>query len=162
MAARPASVINGWTILVHPLFLDQIAATVADINRARRKDPINFRKKNCAKRLAAILKLAFEDIPQNPTNPIYRQGGTIGPAFTHWHRAKFFQQYRLFFRYDLKAKIIIYAWVNDDDTKRAYDSRTDAYAVFGKMLVNGNPPNDWASLMAAAQTAATLTDLLPS
>ncbi|MBC7636929.1 MAG: type II toxin-antitoxin system YhaV family toxin [Acetobacteraceae bacterium] len=161
MAAQPGLVVNGWTILVHKLFVDQIAATVTEIERARSKDPINFSKKNCAKRLAAILKLAFEDIPHNPANPIYRQGGTIGPAFTHWYRAKFFQQYRLFFRYDLKARIIIYAWVNDDDTKRAYDSRTDAYAVFGKMLANGNPPNDWASLMAAAQTGATVAGLAP-
>ncbi len=146
MPHATALAVNGWTILVHPLFLDQIAATVADIERARRKDRINFRKKNCAKRLAAILKLAFEDIPQNPANPAYRQGGPLGVAFTHWHRAKFFQQYRLFFRYDLKAKIIIYAWVNDDDTKRA----------------NGSPPNDWASRMAATKTAAALINPAPT
>ncbi len=78
MAAQPGLVVNGWTILVHKLFLDQISAIVAEIERARSKAPINFSKKNCAKRLAAILKLALEDIPHNPANPLYRQGGTIG------------------------------------------------------------------------------------
>ena len=37
-------------------------------------------------------------------------------------RAKFFQQYRLFFRYHAQAKVIVFAWVNDEDTKQAYGS----------------------------------------
>ena len=50
---------------------------------------------NCSKRLAAILKLAFEVIPHDPANTTYQQGGTLGRAYTHWQRAKFFKQYRL-------------------------------------------------------------------
>lgn len=52
------------------------------------------------------------------------------------------QRFRLFLRFDTKAKVIIYAWVNDEDTKRTYGSKNDAYAVFRKMLDNGNPPDD--------------------
>ena len=63
------------------------------------------------------------------------------------HIAKFFQQYRLFFRFHLEKKIIIYTWVNDENTKRAYDKKTDAYTVFKKMLKNGNPPNNWDDLL---------------
>ena len=33
-------------------------------------------------------------------------------------RAKFFQQYRLFFRFHQASRIIVYAWVNDADTRR--------------------------------------------
>ena len=29
---------------------------------------------------------------------------------------------------------IVFAWVNDEDTKRAYESGDDAYQVFRKML----------------------------
>ncbi|MNN42713.1 Toxin YhaV [compost metagenome] len=36
---------------------------------------------------------------------------------------------------------------------RAYESKTDAYRVFAKMLANGNPPDDWDSLLAAARLA---------
>ena len=46
----------------------------------------------------------------------------------------------------MRSKVIIYAWVNDDRTKRAYGSKTDAYAVFRGMLVSKNPPNDWVAL----------------
>ena len=85
------------------------------------------------------------------TLPVYRQGATLGDDRKHWFRAKFFQQYRLFFRFHQTSKIIVYAWVNDEDTKRAYDSNTDAYLVFKKMLDRGYPPDEWDELLAAAK-----------
>ena len=51
------------------------------------------------------------------------QGGTLAEDHKHWWRAKFFQQYRLYFRYHLPSKVIVFAWVNDQDTKRAVDKR---------------------------------------
>ena len=47
--------------------------------------------------------------------------------------------------------MIVLAWVNDEDTKRAYESGDDAYRVFRKMLESGNPPDDWKILLAEAQ-----------
>jgi Toxin with endonuclease activity, of toxin-antitoxin system len=35
--------------------------------------------------------------------------------------------------------------------KRAYDSNTDAYLVFKKMLDRGRPPDDWDELVAAVK-----------
>ncbi|SFC29977.1 toxin YhaV [Marinospirillum celere] len=142
--------INGWTIYAHPLFLEQVERLKNQVKRLKDKDPEGYRKKSASKRLAAIIKLALHDIPQDPAGAQYRQGHTLGAGHTHWHRAKFFQQYRLFFRYDLESKILIYAWVNDDKTKRAFESKQDAYTVFYKMLKNGNPPNSWAQLKAEA------------
>lgn len=101
--------------------------------------------------MAAILKLTNEVIPQDPTLAIYRQGNTLGEQHKHWLRAKFFQQYRLFFRYHEASKIIVYAWVNDEDTKRAYESKSDAYRVFAKMLGQGHPPDDWEALLNEAK-----------
>lgn len=148
--AKVSLVINGWTVFAHPLFLDQLEATMGQVEALRLKDPSGFRQKNASKRLAAIFKLAFEVIPQEPERPEYRQGNTLGEKHKHWFRAKFFQQYRLFFRYHKDTKIIIYAWVNDEDTKRAYESGDDAYRVFCKMLENGQPPDDWSALLAEA------------
>ncbi len=144
--------INGWSIYAHPLFLDQIETLIAEVEKAKKKDPAGYRKKRAAKLLAAILKVAFEDIPGDPARDIYRQGDTLGAAYRHWFRAKFLQQFRLFFRYQQSGatKVIILAWVNDDSTLRAYDSATDAYAVFQKMLSRGNPPDTWEDLVAAA------------
>jgi hypothetical protein len=57
--------INGWTIYAHPLFLDQLEAMIGSVEQARRKDPRGYKNKRAAKLLAAVLKVAFEDIPAN-------------------------------------------------------------------------------------------------
>ncbi|MEA5418283.1 type II toxin-antitoxin system YhaV family toxin [Spirulina sp. CCNP1310] len=146
-------VINGWNIFAHPLFLKQFEELVAQVEHLRRKFPQDYQKNNATKRLAAIAKLAFEIIPQDPTRNEYRQGSTLGDDYKHWFRAKFFQQYRLFFRYHQESKIILLAWVNDEKSKRAYESNTDAYRVFRKMLESGHPPDDWHNLLKEAKSA---------
>jgi len=147
-------VINGWTVFAHPLFLAQLEATVQKVEVLKEKDPIGYVKKNDNKRLAAVVKLAFDVIPQDPTRPEYRQGITLGDSYKHWFRAKFFQQYRLFFRYHAPSKVIVLVWVNDEDTKRAYESGADAYRVFRRMLASGHPPDDWNQLLKEAKPAA--------
>ena len=151
-AGKPVPLsIHGWTIFAHPLFLAQIEALVQQVEGIKKKDPRGYAKKNATKRLTAITKLAFDVIPQDPARPEYRQGDTLGDEYKHWFRAKFFQQYRLFFRYHAVSKVIVFAWVNDDDTKRAYESSDDAYRVFRKMLESGRPPDDWNQLLAGAR-----------
>jgi toxin YhaV len=56
----------------------------------------------------------------------------------------------LFFRYHTPSKVIVFAWVNHEDTKRAYQSDDDAYRVFRQMLESGHPPDDWDQLLAEA------------
>ena len=143
--------VGGWTIFTHPLFLDQLDVLIQQVETLKQKDPVGFVKKNAAKRLAAIAKLAFEVIPADSTRPEYRQGSTLGDAHRHWFRAKFFQQYRLFFRYHGPSRVIVFAWVNDEATKRAYESADDAYRVFRKMLESGHPPDHWDRLLAEAR-----------
>ncbi len=149
---RPAPlVIHGWTVFAHPLFLAQLESLITQVEALKQKDPVGYVKKNASKRLAAITKLAFDIVPQDPTRPDYRQGNTLGDEHKHWFRAKFFQQYRLFFRYHAASRLIVFAWVNDEDTKRAYESIDDAYRVFRKMLESGQPPDDWNRLVAEAE-----------
>lgn len=145
--------VNGWSIYVHPLFLEQIEALIAEVEKLRARDPKGWRRKNATKRLAAIFKLVSEVIPADPGSPGFRQGDSLGPARRYWFRAKFFQQYRLFFRFDTASGIIVIAWVNDDETLRAYGSRSDAYATFKGMLENGDPPEDFDALLRAARHA---------
>ena len=147
MSDNEPLVINSWRIYAHPLFINQLEKLISKVENLRQKYPQEYKQKNAIKRLAAINKLAFEIIPQDPTRKEYRQGNTLGKEYKHWFRPKFFQQYRLFFRYHQQQKIIIYAWVNDTESKRAYESKTDAYRVFAKMLDNDNPPNNWQMLL---------------
>ena len=154
-AGKPAPlVVHGWTVFAHALFLEQLETLARQVDAFKQKDPVGYVKKNANKRLAAITKLAFDVIPQDPTRPEYRQGNTLGDDHKHWFRAKFLQQYRLFFRYHAPSKVIVLAWVNDEDTKRAYESSVDAYRVFRNMLESGHPPDDWDQLLADAQSSA--------
>lgn len=153
--------IHGWAVFAHPLFLAQLEALAQQVEAFKQKDPAGYLRKNATKRLAAITKLAFDVIPQDPTRPEYRQGKALGDDYKHWFRAKFFQQYRLFFRYHAQAKVIVFAWVNDEDTKRAYESSDDAYRVFRNMLESGHPPDDWEQLLREARAEGSRPRLVP-
>ncbi|MEY4208000.1 MAG: hypothetical protein RLZZ20_1152 [Pseudomonadota bacterium] len=144
-------VVNGWSLFLHPLFHEQLTQLREEVHKLRQKDPVGYINKNASKRLAAVTRLMYEIIPQDPGRPEYRQGLSLGSEHKHWFRAKFFQQYRLFFRFHTSAKIIVYAWVNDETTLRAYNSKDDAYLVFKKMLDSGNPPGSWEALLAQSQ-----------
>lgn len=151
MSTTPPLQINGWSIFAHPLFLDQLEDLLEQVEALHEKDPANYHKKNASKLLAAIVKLSFDSIPQDPSRKEYRQGNTLGKDNKHWFRAVFYQQYRLFFRYHSQSKIILLVWVNDESSKRAYGSKSDAYQVFKKMLDDGCPPNDWDTLLKEAK-----------
>ncbi|MCR9072751.1 MAG: type II toxin-antitoxin system YhaV family toxin [Alphaproteobacteria bacterium] len=147
-------VVNGWSIYAHPIFLDQLEGLIKEVEERKRRDPKAWQKKNCTKRLAAIFKLVGQDIPTDPGAPQFRQGGTLGDDRKHWFRAKFFQQYRLFYRFKSDAKVIVLAWVNDEKTLRGYGGKSDAYATFKGMLDGGNPPDDFDALLKEAAKAA--------
>ena len=151
---EPPFSVNGWTLYAHPLFLDQIDTLIDEIKSRKRRHPKTWHKKNAAKRLKAILRLVFEIVPADTASPIFRQGDTLGSERKHWFRAKFFQQYRLFFRFDSQARVIVFAWVNDTESKRAYGSKTDAYATFRHMLNAGRPPDDFEVLKAEAEATS--------
>ena len=147
-------VVNGWTLYTHPLLLDQLEKLTTAVEKAKAKDPQGWARTANAKTLAAVRSLMLETVPSDPTRPEYRQGGTLDATRKHWFRAKFGNgRFRLFFRYDSRFRIIIFAWVNDETTLRTYGSKSDAYAVFKGMLDKGNPPDDWPALLQAASAA---------
>ena len=151
--AIPPLAINGWRIYAHPLFLDQLDALISEVHQLRRKDPRGYRHKNASKRLAAIARLMLQDIPRDPARKEFLQGSALGANHRHWRRAKFFQQFRLFFRFQARSKVIVLGWVNDTGSKRAYGSKSDAYRVFQAMLAREQPPDDWDQLLQDAERA---------
>ena len=156
MSADPSAplIIHGWTIYAHPLFLAQVEALARQVESFKQKDPAGYVRKNASKRLAAILKLAFDVIPHDPTRPEYRQGGTLGEDRQHWFRAKFFQQYRLFFSLPR---------IEPGDRVRVGQRRRQPARLpeRGRCLPSvsqdagkGHPPDDWNRLLAEARAEA--------
>jgi toxin YhaV len=143
---------HGWVLLFHECIVEQLQKLHTAAARAQRRDPKDFARNANVKLFRALSQLMLETVPGDPTRDEYRQGNTLGPAYCHWRRAKIGRRFRLFFRYDSKARTIVFAWVNDEQMLRATGSRSDPYAVFEKMLERGNPPDDWAKLVAASRS----------
>lgn len=143
-------VVNGWRLLVWTAFADRWRDLRGEVERLRIRDPENYRKSADAKLLASLRDSVLRDIPANPGAKRYRQGKTLGTDFTHWRRDKLFDRFRLFFRYSSQHRMIIYTWLNDENTLRKRGARTDTYFVFRKMLERGRPPDDWEALVRAS------------
>lgn len=111
-------VVNGWAIFAHPVFLGRLEALTRQVEALRENDPGGCLRKNAARRLAAIARLAFEAIPQAPSHARYREGRLPGEEHMHWFSAWFFRRYRLHFRFHEASKVIVLAWVSDEGLKR--------------------------------------------
>ena len=147
-------VVNGWRLLVWPEFADRWRALRAEVERLRRQDPEGYRHAAAAKLLAAVRDAVLRDIPTDPGADRYRQGQTVGEEYGHWRRVTLFARFRLFFRYSSRHRVIVYAWLNDENTLRKRGARTDPYFVFRRMLERGRPPDDWEALLAACHERA--------
>jgi toxin YhaV len=139
--------VNGWLLLFHQGFVDQLRTLATACRKAEAADPTGFRANANVKLLAAVARLILEIVPADPTRPEYRQGNTLGKTYRDWFRVRFFQRFRLFFRYHGKARIIVFAWLNDETTLRARGARNDPYTVFRAKLERGDPPSDWNALV---------------
>lgn len=153
--ARPAPatirplVCHGWTLLQWEGFTDRWSGLAAQVTELKATDSTGYREHPAARFLASLHKLVTETIPADPANTAFRLGTTMGDDAKFWRRAKFHGRYRLFFRYQSEQKIILYAWLNDENTLRKSGARSDAYAVFRQMIESGKPPSNWETLMAA-------------
>jgi toxin YhaV len=148
---------HGWGLLGHALLLGQLDRLMAAAERARQSDPSGWQGNANVKLLASLRDLMLDRVPRDPLAAAFRQGNTLGPAHRHWFRAKFgANRFRLFYRADSTARIVVYAWVNDRDTLRKSGAASDPYAVFAAMLATGNPPDDWPALLAAARDPAVM------
>jgi toxin YhaV len=142
--------VNGWTLLFHDCIAEQLSRLHAGARRAERQDPAGFETNANVRLFRTLSHLLFHTVPEDPSRDDYRQGNTLGPTHRHWRRAKIGRRFRVFFRFDSRSRVIVYAWVNDEATLRSSGSRSDPYAVFTRMLGRGHPPSDWHSLVSAS------------
>jgi toxin YhaV len=150
---------HGWRLFAHPLFLSQYQKLADRVLKLAGADPKGYPSHPSAKLLATVHHLILEAIPSDPGAAAFRQGNTLGPGNRHWFRAKFHGRYRLFFRFSSEAKIIIYAWVNDEGTLRKTGAKSDPYQVFQSMLEAGDPPRSFPELIRRSKK---FTARLPS
>jgi toxin YhaV len=140
-----------WDLRGHPAFLAAIDEYKKRAIESQGKLSADELVNRNIKQLNALFTLIYGTVPSNPADPKFRLGNILGEKYRHWLRAKFRQQYRVFFRYSTRSQAIVYAWVNDDETLRSYGSKTDAYVFFRKLLESGKVPNNWIELVAESK-----------
>ncbi|WP_292059436.1 type II toxin-antitoxin system YhaV family toxin [Brevundimonas sp. UBA5936] len=144
---KPFAEVNGWRLFLHDSFrgdYERLRDEVAQLKAADPEGYVSHAKAKLFKRITDIISI---EVPADPNAAAYQLGNTMGSTHRHWRRAKFLQRFRLFYRFDSRTKMIIYVWVNDENTLRKAGSKTDPYAVFKGRLGKGDPPTDWDDLM---------------
>jgi toxin YhaV len=144
-------IVNGWRLFQYRLFATQLDELERKVTEIAIREPESYRQHPSAKLLATVHRYVADTIPRDPTAAEFRQGNTLGKDNRHWFRAKFHQRFRLFFRFSSSAKIIVYAWINDENTLRKRDAKTDVYTVFQSMLEAGDPPQSFDDLLKHAK-----------
>jgi toxin YhaV len=144
-------VVNGWRLFAHPLFAQQLERLTARVEILAAQGPTTYKDQPATKLLATIRRYILEVIPRDPNASEFRQGNTLGEDNRHWFRAKFHERYRLFYRFSSQDRVIIYAWVNDEESLRRAGAKTDPYTIFRNMLASGNPPSSMRQLLDASK-----------
>lgn len=147
---------NGWWLVFHPGFRTPLLALQEEVAGIERRAEAGWETGSKPKLLKRILDLILKEIPANPGARTFEQGNTLGADARGWRRAKFLGRFRLFFRFDSGSKVIVYAWVNDENTLCKSGSATDPYSVFRGMLLGEDPPTNWKKLLDACRTQEEL------
>jgi toxin YhaV len=158
-------IVNGWMLFVHPLFSSLYENLVKEADKIMSKRPLDYKNHPKVKLLAKVTELILEDIPNDPSHDKFNQGSTLGTMNRCWKRAKF-GRYRLFFRFQSGAeqkrtpeKVIVYAWLNDENTIRKDGDKNDVYAVFERKLRSGKPPASIEDLVVESKQLKLTTKL---
>lgn len=106
--------VDGWTLLFHECIVEQLSRLHSAALKAERQDPTGFEGNANVRLFRALSHLLLHAVPGDPSREEYRQGSTLGTAHRHWRRAKLGQRFRVFFRFDSRSRVVVYACVNDE------------------------------------------------
>lgn len=143
-------VLNGWTFLGWPAFDARWIALIRAVTAQRKANKNALARSAEATVLAAIVRVIRDRIARDPNAAEHR----LRPPLGAWRRVKFLGRLRLFYRFSSTHRLVVLAWLNDENTLRKEGSSTDPYAVFAAMLARGEIPEDWSSLVGGASRMA--------
>jgi toxin YhaV len=142
-------VVNGWTLLYHPVFGARYSELRSEVRRLKAAlPPDEFVRHPLVKLVAAIRRLVLEIVPRDPDAPEFR----LHAGLAKFRRAKgrgLPPRYRLFWVCSERARTIIFLYVNDQTTLRKEGARTDPYEVFKRMVERGEIGADFEANVRA-------------
>ncbi len=151
--------IGQWNLFQFKPFAQRLQTLTQDVARLAQADPALYKQHPKTKLLASVYQSMTVTVPANPADPVFRLGHTLGKSNGNWRRVKkgLPQRYRLFFMFGSSPlAVIIYAWLNDEDTLPKEGSRTDVYQVFKRMLERGEVPSTIDELIQGSTEKGTV------
>jgi toxin YhaV len=145
---------NGWSLYYYRTFKAALDELEALVSKLAADGPAGYKTHPKTKLLASVYRAITQLVPANPDAPEFRLGKTLGSDNTNWRRVKkgMPDRYRLFFRFaSSPVKVIVYVWLNDEDTLRKAGSKTDVYETFKRMLARGSVPGGIDDLLREAR-----------
>ena len=150
-------VVNGWTLLYHPIFGDRYAALRDQVRALKRElDDASWSRHPTTKLVAGVRKLVLDVIPCDPFAPEYHLRGEL----KDFYRASGLglpKRYRLFWVASRQARAVIYLYLNDETTLRKEGARSDPYVQFQAMVRRGDCGSDFEKNLAMWNEAQSRT-----
>ena len=100
---------HGWTLLFHEGVIEQLRKVHAAAVQVSESEPQQFDGNANAKLFRALSQWVMDAVPGDPSRDAFRHCNIAEPAHSNWRCAKIGGRFRLFFRYDAKAKVIVFA-----------------------------------------------------
>lgn len=104
---------HGWTLLFHEGLIEQLHTVQAGAVQASESEPQRLDGNANAKLFQALSHWVMDAVPGDPSRDAFRHCNIAEPAHSNWRCAKIGRRFRLFFRYDARAKVIVFAALKD-------------------------------------------------
>ena len=141
-------VINGWTLLYHPVFGDRYAALRDRVKILKSTlTEAEYCKHPDVKLFASVYRALMEIVPGDPNRPDF----LLKRDLAKFRRVKGHglpPRYRLFYVFANEAKLIIFLYLNATDTLRKEGARTDPYEVFKDLVDSGRIGSNFEKALA--------------
>jgi toxin YhaV len=142
-------IVNGWTLLYHPVFGNRYAELREEARRLKGRLPeAEYRAHPLVKLGAAVRRLVMETVSADPDHPDFRLSGDLS-AFRRAKGHGLPPRYRLFWAFSRQARTVIFLYLNTSETLRKEGAKTDPYEVFRHLVVRGDIGDDFAANLAA-------------
>lgn len=126
---------HGWTLLFHDRVIEQLRGLQARSERAAQGTPQGREANANLGLFRPLSRLILEVVPRDPSRDAYLPDNMQGLMGGYWRRVEIGRRRWLFFRYDSKAKVIVFAWLHEE--KIGHGSSLDER----RALMAANQPN---------------------
>ncbi|MGR3176554.1 MAG: type II toxin-antitoxin system YhaV family toxin [Candidatus Anammoxibacter sp.] len=134
---------NNYLLKTHEIFFQRTAELNRQVAELKKTlTPNELTRHETVKLAARVYKATVKRIPSDPNRPEYRLKGELKRYRRYKQGLK---RYRLFFSFSTKFRIILYLYLNDENTLRKQGGKNDPYKKFKKLTEQGlisHDPND--------------------